>query len=370
MTIPAVTTYSQAVQHWQSLDSLFDLTSAIFLTAWLIGWSIAPLIMTLILLLISMGREVVIGRPGILQLGIGLPGLLVSADYDAHKVTNLRLTNPQKNSGTAWRGTHLSFDYNGRQVDLGSGMTPDDLSEIRREIELSAQGQADVAVDNPLSLEITYHEKPLPKMPRTVTDGVTKPATLTSPSTLALIASNLVPVFGTLFFGWRLSDIMVLYWAESAVIALYNVAKIAYIGKWMAIFTGTFFLAHFSAFMAVHFLFIYGLFIEGLQNSRGGDLKEVADLFISLWPALAVLFISHGISFVTNFIGNKEYEHKTLQQLTMAPYTRVTLMHVTLIFGGFLVLLLRDPVPVLLLFILIKIILDVRAHLKEHMPTK
>jgi len=207
-------------------------------------------------------------------------------------------------------------------------------------------------------------------MPRTVTDGVTKPATLTSPSTLALIASNLVPVFGTLFFGWRLSDIMVLYWAESAVIALYNVAKIAYIGKWMAIFTGTFFLAHFSAFMAVHFLFIYGLFIEGLQNSRGGDLKEVADLFISLWPALAVLFISHGISFVTNFIGNKEYEHKTLQQLTMAPYTRVTLMHVTLIFGGFLVLLLRDPVPVLLLFILIKIILDVRAHLKEHMPTK
>jgi len=54
----------------------------------------------------------------------------------------------------------------------------------------------------------------------------------------------------------------------------------------------------------------------------------------------------------------------------MAPYTRVTLMHVTLIFGGFLVLLLRDPVPVLLLFILIKIILDVRAHLKEHMPTK
>ena len=54
----------------------------------------------------------------------------------------------------------------------------------------------------------------------------------------------------------------------------------------------------------------------------------------------------------------------------MALYSHVVLMRVTLIFGGFLVMQLRDPVPVLLLFIFIKIILDVVAHLKEHAPIK
>jgi len=364
--IPAVAVYNQAMESWHSLESLFDLTFVVFHTAWLIGWSAAPLILTTLLFLVSTGRDVIIGRPGILQIGIGVPGLSLSADYDVHKVTNMRLTTPPKNSGTAWRGTHISFDYAGRQVDFGSGMTPDDLFEIQQKIELSIQGVAVAATKRTLSLEIPLREKSLPKVRHTVTDHVTTPATLTSPSTLALIVSNLIPVIGMFFFGWRLSDIMVLYWAESAVIALYNVAKIAYIEKWIALFTGIFFLAHFSAFMAVHFLFIYGLFIEGLQNPGGGDLKEVADLFISLWPALAALLISHGISFKTNFIDKKEYESKTVKQLMTAPYSRITLMQVTLIFGGFLILLLHNPVPVLLLFIFVKIILDVRAHLKEH----
>jgi hypothetical protein len=93
---------------------------------------------------------------------------------------------------------------------------------------------------------------------------------------------------------------------------------------------------------------------------------DVANLFVSLWPALAALILSHGISFATNFGGNREYRHKRVREKMMAPYSRIVLMHVTLIFGGLVTMMLRDPVPVLLLFIIVKIIVDVRAHLKEH----
>lgn len=368
MMIPAVLVSRQAIESWRSLDSLFDLTFAVFHTAWLIGWSTAPLILTLLLLLVATGREVVTARRGLLRIGIGIPGLLLAAEYDAHQLSNPRLTDPPKNSGTSWRGRHMSFDYAGRQVNLGSAVTPEDLSSVWRGIELSAQGVAGERIQNTAARETPRRVTRASEGRRAAMERETTPARLSSLSTLALIASNLVPVFGMVYFDWRLSDVMVLYWAESGVIALFNVAKIACVGKWMAIFAGVFFLSHFGAFMAVHFLFIYGLFIEGIQNTSKGDLKEVAALFVSLWPALAALFVSHGISFVTNFIGNREYERNTLQQLMTAPYARITLMHVTLIFGGFLILLLQDPVPVILLFILMKIVLDVRAHLKEHAP--
>ena len=365
--IPAVTTFGEVFSKWQKLDSLFELTTAVFLTAWAVGWSVAPLLLSLVLLLLLTGREVLIGRPGVLQLGIGVPGLLVSADFDTRKIANFRLTYPEKKSGTSWRGAHISFDYGDRQIDFGSAMTQHDLSLITGEIGAATQGVADTVFDAPVfdanpNLQTTSARISTDRMAAVVAT----PVSLISPSTLALIASNLVPLIGAFFFDWRLSELMVLYWSESAVIAVYNLAKMAYVEKWAVVFTGIFFLAHFSGFMAIHFLFIYNLFVEGPQHAGSGDLKEVANMFIALWPALVALVISHGVSFVMNFVGKQEYKRVTAKQLMSAPYNRIVLMQVTLIFGGFITLAFGDPVPVLLMFVLIKIIMDVRAHLKEH----
>ncbi|HEY5775048.1 MAG TPA: hypothetical protein VIS57_03080, partial [Xanthomonadales bacterium] len=49
--IPAVLTFGQAMAEWGTYDSLFDLVAALFLSAWLLGWMIAPLIMTTVLIL-------------------------------------------------------------------------------------------------------------------------------------------------------------------------------------------------------------------------------------------------------------------------------------------------------------------------------
>ena len=50
----------------------------------------------------------------------------------------------------------------------------------------------------------------------------------------------------------------------------------------------------------------------------------------------------------------------------MAPYGRIILMHVTIIFGAWLILALGAPILALVLLIVLKIFSDARAHHKEH----
>jgi len=175
-------------------------------------------------------------------------------------------------------------------------------------------------------------------------------------------------LFGTVLFGWKLSDVMVLYWAESAIIGFFTICKMIVIGRWLALLAVPFFIGHFGGFMAIHFLFIYLFFVEGLSSggSFGGDLPEVGRMFIVLWPALAALFISHAWSYVQNFLGRQEYRQRTLKDQMSEPYKRIIFMHLVIIFGGGMALVLGAPEPVLFIVIVAKIYVDLKAHLKEH----
>lgn len=75
--------------------------------------------------------------------------------------------------------------------------------------------------------------------------------------------------------------------------------------------------------------------------------------------------MSHAISFYVNFIGRREYLDGTLQKLMGEPYKRIMVMHVTIIFGGFLAMALGSPLPALMLLIVLKIGADARAHVRE-----
>ena len=206
------------------------------------------------------------------------------------------------------------------------------------------------------------------KVTAAVPEVVRAPLSLSSPTTLVLIIVNLIPVAGSVFLGWKLADVMVLYWAESAVIGFFNICKIITIGRWAALFAAPFFAGHFGGFMVVHFLFIYTIFIEMPQNggTSGGELAEVALLFTSLWPALAALFVSHGFSFFANFLGRHEYRGRTVNDQMSEPYSRIIFMHLVLILGGGLTMALGNAVPVLLIMIALKVFFDVKAHLKQH----
>ena len=121
--------------------------------------------------------------------------------------------------------------------------------------------------------------------------------------------------------------------------------------------------------MSVHFLFIYSLFVKGPQggNGSGGELADVAQLFVNLWPALAALFVSHAFSFFKNFLGRREYRGRTLKTQMTEPYSRIIFMHLVIIFGGGLTIILGELTPVLLMVIGLKIFFDVRAHLRQRL---
>jgi Family of unknown function (DUF6498) len=390
-TVPAVLTFVQARAEWSQLDTLSDLVSALFLSAWLLGWSIAPLILNTLLIVLLFGREVLFARPGIFELAIGLPGLMLMVEYDVTKMRNLRVEIPEKNSGKSWRGPHMAFDYEGRIESFGSdidNMKASDLtsrlvlatgSTIRRgslETEMQAgpvaeQGKTALVqklsellrLENYSRSEINTSESASSNVSSDNDQGRT--SSIFTFSTLVLILANLVPIAGAIYFGWDLASVLVIYWAESGVIGFYNFCKILVIGGWTALFSGIIFISHFGAFMAVHFLFLYHIFIQGLESSSSVTLDEVAMLFTTLWPALAALFISHGISFIQNFIGHQEYRNKTVGKQVHEPYQRIIFMHMVIIIGAFMMSIIGDSTVVLMLVIAAKIVVDIRAHVKE-----
>jgi hypothetical protein len=83
------------------------------------------------------------------------------------------------------------------------------------------------------------------------------------------------------------------------------------------------------------------------------------------WGAVA-LTISHGASFLLNYIGRGEYRTATIGTLMLAPYDRLVALHLTIILGGILSISLGSPVGSLIVLIVIKIAIDLALHIREH----
>jgi hypothetical protein len=187
------------------------------------------------------------------------------------------------------------------------------------------------------------------------------PATWRSPGTWLLIAANLVPLVGVLFFGWEMSQLFLLYWFESAIVGACNVLKLLLIGGAKAVPLCVFFTLHYGGFMAGHFVFLSLFFLGGNVAS----LSTLPSLLVRLWPAILALAISHGFAFWDNFLRSGEYRRRPLGRQMGEPYTRIMVMQATIIFGGFLAEAFGTPVAALALLVALKTGMDLRAHLKR-----
>ena len=189
---------------------------------------------------------------------------------------------------------------------------------------------------------------------------------LLSASSRALIAANLVPVIGMLWPGWALADLILLYWAESAIVGFYAVFKIVVVGRRKAVFAIPIFFTYFGSFMAVHLWFVYMGFVRGESlETLGESLTTVVAIFRDLKIALAALLASHGVSFYTNFIRRREYRGRSLIQRVVEPYKRVVVMQLAVFLWGFLTMQLGSPIIALVILIVLKIVVDIRAHSNE-----
>ncbi|MFL5681389.1 MAG: DUF6498-containing protein [Chloroflexota bacterium] len=208
---------------------------------------------------------------------------------------------------------------------------------------------------------------------------------------VSLVVVNLVPLVGVLFWGWNLQSILVLYWLENGIVGLINVPKILLArgaGDVPTILKGVvagFFLIHYGLFWLVHGLFVL-TFLPMFASMSAGPMLDPGAGFDGTFPAIGVdvasaathgaggdaiagaavlIAVSHLLSFLFNYVGRREYLTASPMRQAGAPYARVVVLHLTILFGGFISIALGNPIGALVALVALKIALDLGLHLRE-----
>ena len=200
---------------------------------------------------------------------------------------------------------------------------------------------------------------------------------------VALIVANAVPLIGVLFFGWSVWTILIVYWLENGIVGAFNVLKMVRAqGDDDGVASGwsingrpaagmpraglvPFFIMHYGIFWVVHGVFVFTLPLFASFGSDGPNIGPGPDPW-TIVLAIVALFISHGLSYYFNFLGSGEYKRVTPVGQMFAPYGRLVVLHVTIIFGAILTALTGAPVAAVVVLVVLKTALDLALHLREH----
>jgi len=203
-----------------------------------------------------------------------------------------------------------------------------------------------------------------------------KPSYPKTPSEIMLICANLLPLAGALLWGWKVFDILLLYWIENIIVGVMNVFKMITLmvrKKLLIAFPIVlFFISHYGMFTATHGLFVIMLFGLQLQTGKGVEWADFETLMLDVTSdplfllAALGLVASHGFSFFANFLRGGEIDRTSLPRQMSAPYGRVIVLHITILLGGSAALVAGEPVWALALLTLLKTAGDLRAHRRSH----
>lgn len=220
-------------------------------------------------------------------------------------------------------------------------------------------------------------------------------------SLIFLFAANLLPLIGVVSWGWSIFEIVSLYWFENLVIGVVNALKIITCcpvnrghdvhkafprrgghrgGRASSNSTGHVAKLFLVPFFAVHygiFCFGHGIFVFSLLGGKNGDVvsgdlltgikQMISQVFFAggQWFALAII-ASHGFSFFFHYLGRGEFRRVSPPQLMMAPYGRIVILHVAIIFGAFFIQALGSPVFLLFLLVGGKIALELKLYWRSY----
>ncbi len=197
---------------------------------------------------------------------------------------------------------------------------------------------------------------------------------MTGKASLALLVlANLVPLAGVWLWDWDVFLLLLLFWCENVIIGLFGIARLVVSAKRETAFHGLFlplfFMVHYGGFMFGHFIVLFGMYERFMDDS--GRQVEASDYYRTVlddlhWIAIPALFISHGWSFVENFMGRREHENLSPMRAMGLPYKRMMITHIALILGGFFLIERGQPLAGLVFLVLLKIGLDVTFHRREH----
>lgn len=218
---------------------------------------------------------------------------------------------------------------------------------------------------------------------------------LARPSTLLILLSNLIPIFGVWAWGWDAFLLLMLYWMETVVIAFWTMARFvapppgapgaraAGSGPGIAprLLIAAMFTFHAGCFMAVHFFFLWAIFSgewASKVNGVGGFFTQVVAA-TGLWAPVVVMFIGYGLAYLHERAGpgpigrpqradagGDAEPAQPIENWPMAVvgglYRRIIIMQLAIIFGAWLSIELGSMAPLVLL-IALKTVVDLVVHL-------
>jgi hypothetical protein len=190
---------------------------------------------------------------------------------------------------------------------------------------------------------------------------------------IVAVAINLIPIVGVIFWGWSAFALIALYWLENIVIGVRNVLSMLASGALGglagipgAIFFSAFFTVHYGMFCFGHGIFVMAMFggVDG-EGFQGDSILDLAGAVRELMATQANLFIGFAsivlwqlVQFIL-FLVRGEAARTNPLDLMSAPYARIIVLHLTIIFGGFILLGLNQPVGGVVILALVKMAYDV-----------
>lgn len=172
-------------------------------------------------------------------------------------------------------------------------------------------------------------------------------------TSLILIAVNMYPLYGIYFLGWELKNLILLYYFETLVIFIYTLLKINFLKKKKQLDSFSKIVFWFSSFL--NFIISFGLITTFYFPTRSLIISSIS------YTAIFLMIGSHGISFLKNFIYDKEYLTSNYSKVVGSYVSRAISLYLLAIFS-----FENEGLNFMILLILCKTFYDVLVHNYEH----
>lgn len=199
-------------------------------------------------------------------------------------------------------------------------------------------------------------------------------------SFVAIVLSNLIPVFGVAFLGWDAVQILILYWVENLVIGILTLprilaarapdirqqgthdpfaqAQVAGLGN--RAFTGCFFVVHYGIFCIGHAVFAFmlaGDFVEREGAGAPGVWERTFGSSGFYWAILAIAVLNV-VSQVRDWWVPGKWREAIPTVEMFRPYGRIFVLHITVLLGAWVLASTHAPTYAVLLLCVLKAVAE------------
>jgi len=186
----------------------------------------------------------------------------------------------------------------------------------------------------------------------------------------ALLWANAPVVVGVAFFGWRLHEVMYLYWLDCMVLGLFTFLRVLLCEPVRPRATtpdAVIFLVAYTGVLLFFEMFIRKFFPPPGVDKFHADLETVMAALFSeqgVFLGFLVMLGSHGAAFVAYLMAWK-FRVRTTKDVTGEAATRTTVLMMYLLVGGFANQVLGSPLIAVLLFVAVKVYYDLERYRDE-----